>query len=303
MISALLGLVSALGFGTSDFLGGLAARYLGSLRTVLITGITSLIALLLGSLWLTGNWSLESWLFGGLSGLAGVIALVCLYASLAIGPMSILSPIGAVVGALVPTVWDIFAGDALGWFSYLAIALALSAVVMVSLAPGEHGVKPSIKGITLATAAGLLFGIYYILLDLAPDDAALGPAVANRAVAVVVIAIAVAAASVTRRMRRANSANRTPVQSSDIAAGEEGSLDWRRGLGLALITGVIEAVGTSLYLFGVVTGSLTVVSVLVSLYPAMTIVLATLVLKERLGVVQYVGLAVALIAASALALA
>ncbi len=303
MLSVLFGVGAALGFGSSDFLGGLAARQIGAIRTVWITALTALTALYFGSFIFNGTASPESWLFGGLSGVAGVLALVCLYASLAIGPMSILSPIGAVVGAIVPTVWDIVIGESLQWYSYVAIVLALIAVAIVGFTPGEHVRRPSAKGLALSLFAGFLFGVYYIFLDLAPDDAGLWPLIANRSASAAIITVAVVGATLIRLARRRSRAPQLPHESSELAAGDAGIIHWRVGLQFALITGLMEAVSTGLYLYGIVSGSLTVVSVVTSLYPASTIILATIVLNERLGKLQYVGLGLAVVAAIGLALA
>ncbi len=303
MLSVLFGVGAALGFGSSDFLGGLAARQIGSIRAVWAAASTALISLYFASFFVGGAPSSESWLYGGLSGAAAVFALVCLYASLAIGPMSILSPIGAVIGAVVPSLWDIFTGQALQWYAYVAIVIALVAVAIVGFTPGQQVQKVSAKGMALALSAGTFFGIYYILLDLAPDDAGLWPLIANRSVSVSVLTIAVVCVAILRWVRRQSRAAQSPNETADLAAGDVGVIHWRAGLQFALITGVIEALGTALYLYGIVSGSLTVVSVVTSLYPASTIILATIVLNERLGKLQYVGLSLAVVAALGLALA
>lgn len=303
MFSVIFGVSAALAFGGSDFLGGISARRIGALRTVLVTAWTSLVVLLLGSLVLPQVWSSDAVFYGGLSGLSGVIAIVFLYASLAIGPMSILSPVGALVGALLPTIWDFFTGEKLSVFAYVAIALALVAVVIVGLSPEENAVKPKLRGVVFAVLAGAGFAAYYVLLDLAPDDAGLIPLIANRTVSSVGASLAFAAVVFWHWMHTRGFFGTDGTPRADIAVGEKGALDWRKGLPIALIAGAIEALGTALVLYGLVAGNLTVVSVLTSLYPAGTIVLATLVLKERIGKLQYVGLAIALIAAAGLALA
>lgn len=302
MISVFFGVGAALGFGSSDFFGGLAARQIGSLRTVWITAMTALAALYLGTFVLIGSAPPEAWLFGGLSGAAGVIALVCLYASLAIGPMSIVSPIGAVLGAVVPTAWDIVIGEPLSWWAYGAIVLALVAVAIVGFTPGENVQRVKARGLALSLVAGFLFGVYYILLDLAPDDSGLWPLVANRGVSVIVMTLVVAGAFIGRFMRRRARANQPPHETSDILAGDVGVIHWRLGLQIAVITGVLEALSTSLFLYGIVSGSLTVVAVLTSLYPAVTIVLASVFLREHISRTQYIGLAVAGLAVVGLAL-
>lgn len=288
MVSVIFGLVAALGFGASDFFGGISARHIGALRTVWVTAATSLAVLALGSLIFMGSWSLDALLYGALSGLSGVVALVFLYASLAIGPMSILSPVGAVVGALLPTIWDFFVGIPLGWFAYVAIALALLAVGLVGFTSEQNAAKPSVRGLTFAILAGTGFAAYYVLLDLAPDDAGLTPLIANRAVSASFATFAVGVVVLLHWLK---------MRTKPLG------VNWRKGLPIALGAGLIEAIGTAFLLYGLVAGNLTVVAVLTSLYPAGTILLATVVLKEHIGKVQFVGLAIALIATVGLALA
>lgn len=301
MLSVVFGLGAALSFGGSGFFGGIGARHMGSLRTVWITTWTSVVVLALGLLIFTGTWSGNAVLFGTLSGLCGAIALVFLYASLAIGPMSILSPVGAVVGALVPALWEFLTGVQLAWFAYLSIALILVAVLIVGFSQEKGAVKPTAKGLTFALLAGAFFGGYYIFLDLAPDDAGLAPIFINRTVSALLATVALAVVLIAHQARKQRMLAGTAPAGAEQPAQQ--AIDWRKGLPVAAFAGTIEALGSSFVLFGFVAGNLTVTTVLTSLYPAGTIVLATLVLKERLAPLQYVGLALALVAAAGLALA
>ncbi len=303
MLSVIFGLSAAFSFGASGFLGGMGARHMGSLRTVWVTTTSSVFVLLFGTLFLAGIWSQDAIFFGALSGICGAIALVFLYASLAIGPMSILSPVGAVVGALLPTIWEFFTGEPLSWFAYLAILLVLLAVVIVGLSSEKNAVKPSLKGLIYAVLAGTGFAAYYVFLDLAPNDAGLVPVIVNRAVSAILVTVVLVGVLIVQWSRKQAGVRAGTQPGDDIAAGERNVMNWRRGLPIALAAGVIEAIGSAMVLFGFVAGNLTVVTVLTSLYPAATIVLATLILKERLGRLQYFGLALALVAAATLAIA
>lgn len=300
MLSVIFGLSAALSLGTTDFLGGIASRYIGSLRTVWLTVSTSLVFVLVGLLFLPSVWSEDAIIFGALSGVSAVLALVFLFASLAIGPMSILSPVGAVVGALLPTLWDIFSGKPLSWFAYVAIAFVLVAGVLVGLSKEKDAAKPKLRGLIFAVSAGFLFALYYVLLDQAPKDAGLAPLVANRVSSTLVATLGVAAillyAHFIRRGRQGS-------PRADIAIGDGGSLNWRKGLPIAVLAGAFEALGTTFVIFGLGQGNLTIMAVLTSLYPAGTIVLATIFLKERIGKVQYLGLILALLASVSLAFA
>lgn len=301
MLSVVFGLAAAFSFGGSGFFGGISARHMGSLRTVWITTWTSVVVLALGLLLFTGTWSADAVVFGALSGLCGAIALVFLYASLAIGPMSILSPVGAVVGALVPALWEFFTGVQLAWFAYLSIGLILVAVLIVGFTQEKGAVKPTAKGLIFALLAGSFFGAYYIFLDLAPDDAGLAPIFINRTVSALLATAAVIVVLLANQARKQKAL--TGAGQADAQSADQQPVNWRKGLPIAAFAGTIEALGSAFVLFGFVAGNLTVTTVLTSLYPAGTIVLATLVLKERLAPLQYVGLVLALVAAAGLALA
>lgn len=311
MLSVLFGVLGATTYGAADFFGGLAARLVGSLRTVWMNSIVGLILLSAMFFIFGGVVSNEAWFWGGLSGLVGIFAMMLLYASLAIGPMSVVSPIGALVSAVVPVIWDIASGTELAPLSYVAIVVALVAVWLVGFVAEPGGTRPNAKGLILAVAAGTLIGTFYILLELAPDDAGLLPMVSNRAVQVVFTTVMVVVLTVMHRSR-SRQAQRSVVggasaesisdESVDIAAGEHGQLQWRRAIPFAVLAGVFDSLANVFVLFGFVVGKLSIVSVLVALYPATTILLAAVILRERIHKWQYLGFALAILAAIGLAL-
>lgn len=301
MLAVIFGLSSAATFGIADFFGGFAARLVGSLRAAWIGASFGLLGLLLVFALFGGVWSPEALFWGALSGVVGMTAIIFLYASLAIGPMSILSPVGALVAAVVPVIWDFFTGIPLSPLAYGAIALALVAVWLVGFSPTADAVRPSARGLLFAVAAGTFIGVFYIIINLAPDDAGVIPLLANRVVQIVGTTIAVLAVTILHWMRVRGRLGREGRPRADVAVGERGQLDWRRGVPFAMASGLFDAVGNSFILYGLVAGNLSVVSVLSALYPGATIILAALVLRERIARLQYVGLALALIAAAALA--
>lgn len=301
MLAVIFGLSGAATFGIADFFGGFAARLVGSLRAAWIGASAGLIGLLIVFAMFGGVWSPEALLWGALSGVVGMTAIIFLYASLAIGPMSILSPVGALVAAVVPVIWDFFAGQPLSLFAYGAIALALVAVWLVGFAPSADAVRPSARGLLFAVAAGVFIGAFYIVINLAPDDAGVIPLLANRTVQIVGTTTAVAAVSILHRLHARGKLGHDGPPRADVAVGERGQLNWRRAVPFAVASGMFDAAGNSLVLYGFVVGNLSVVSVLSALYPGATIVLAALVLRERIAGMQYVGLALALVSAAALA--
>ena len=102
MLTVLVGLVSALTYGFADFLGGIASKRISPIRVTAIGALSGLVVLLAAAPLIGGRWSWEAVLYGGISGVTGAVAITLLYACLAIGPMSILSPLTALVSAFVP---------------------------------------------------------------------------------------------------------------------------------------------------------------------------------------------------------
>ena len=338
MLTVVLGLAGALVYGAADFLGGLAARRISALRVTAIGALSGVVLLAVGALIVPGVWSAEALFWGALSGATGAAAIALLYACLAIGPMSILSPLTAVTSAIVPLTWGLATGSELGVIAYPAFALALVAVVLVGLVPDQRAVRPTLRGLLMATASGILIGAFYIIIDQTPDDSGLIPLVANRTVnaTIMITLIVVLAVVAGRRHVRATDASAAVLDGmhgaphvsagaddpSSLAATTTASAPtsaarpsllaaaaaalrggWRGGLALAIACGVLDAIANIIVLAGLRLGDLTVVSVLTALYPAGTILLAAVVLRERIAPLQWVGLALALAASAMLAAA
>jgi drug/metabolite transporter (DMT)-like permease len=335
MLIVTLGLVGALIFGAADFLGGLASRRISALSVTAIVAASGLLVLLAATPLLPGRWSFSAVFLGGVSGITGAIAISLLYGCLAIGPMSILSPTTAVVSALVPMLAGLLRGERLPLLGYIAIGLALVAVVLVGFVPEKGAVRPSLKALSMAVGSGTMIGAFLILIDLTPDDSGVVPLIANRAVNAAIMLLVIGVLSlVTRRRATARSADLVgvglPLTSGRDAGGVARTVSplrraqrgpgsttgtsaggtrpgqsklWRDGLVIALVCGGLDAVANILLLIGLRIGELTVMSVLTALYPAGTILLAAIVLKERIAAVQLVGLVLAIAAASMLALA
>jgi uncharacterized membrane protein len=284
MPAAVLGLLSAIVYGSADFFGGVASRRIGAVRTTAVGAVAGLVLLLIALPIAGGTWSASAVGWGALSGVVGAAAVGLLYACLAIGPMSILSPLTALVSALVPAAWGLIGGDRFAPIGYLAIGLALVAVVLVGFVPEEGAVRPSTRALGMAVAAGAMIGVFLILLDQTPEDSGVVPLLANRAVNGAIM-WAVVGVLVLRARRWALGGPRL-----------EG-----RGVGIAAGGGALDASANLLILTGLRLGDLTTMSVLVALYPAGTILLAALVLRERVAPVQWVGLVLAVVAAALLA--
>lgn len=300
VITVVLGLVGALVFGAADFLGGLSSTRISAVLTTAFAAAAGLIVLLLCSLLVPGEWSTGAVFWGALSGVTGTLAVFLLYACLAIGPMSILSPLTAVVSAVLPVTWGFIGGERLGVLAVVAIGVALVAVVLVGFVPEKGAVRPSAKGVSMAIGSGALIGTFFILLDQTPDDSGLLPLVLNRGVNATIMFAVFGLIVLVARSRRAGGASPTGPATAP-------AVDTRRmlrlGIGLALACGALDGAANAIILFGLRVGELSVMSVLIALYPAGTILLAAVVLRERIAPVQWAGLALAIGAAGMLAVA
>ena len=307
LFSVLLGLTGALVYGAADFFGGIAAKRISALKVTAIGAASGLVLLLLLLPITGGTWSVQAVTLGALSGISGALAISLLYACLAIGPMSILSPLTAVISAMVPLTAGVLRGDRLPPLGYLALGLALLAVVLVGFVPDRKAVRPSAKALGMAVAAGALIGVFLIVIDLTPSDSGVVPLIANRTVnaTLVFTTIGVLAVLASRRTRRADAAVRADAagQSPTTPASTPGRLaHWSPGLRLAIVGGTLDATANVLILLGLRAGDLSIMAVLTAMYPAGTIILAAVLLKELITPTQGIGLVLALAAAAMLAL-
>jgi drug/metabolite transporter (DMT)-like permease len=276
-----LSLASAAIWGTSDFVGGIAARRLPSPAVVTLSHSLSLVVLVSLALIHASAWpDTPSAVYGALAGLACGTGVMVLYKALALGGMGLTAAVSGVLAAVLPVLWA-FATEGLPRVPQIAgIVLAAVAIWMIARAPGSPSSK---QAIWLGAAAGVSFGCLFILLKLAGRGGVLWPLAWSR------IASATLAAVVTWiGTRRSDS---TQIDSRP-------RLSWPGWavLGLIAIAGIFDASGNTFYTIATRLGRLDIAAVLSSLYPAATIVLAAALLKERTTWSQAAGMALALVA-------
>lgn len=288
MLTVLLGLTGALTYGGADFFGGLAARRSGTLPVTAGVAVIGLLGISIASLFVTANSSEAAWAYGAASGIAGAIGIGLLYGSLAIGPMSILSPATAFISAIVPVSVGLASGEGGGASFFFALTLALVAVVLVGFVPDQGAVRPRPIGLLMAAGSGTFIGFTIIFINASPADSGLIPLVANRLTSSTVLILAILAVIISRRMR-----GKTPALPGFAAM--------LTLFPLVLGAGLFDVLANVVVLYGLRLGELSVMAVLVALYPAGTILLASVVLKERIALVQWFGLGLALIASALLA--
>jgi drug/metabolite transporter (DMT)-like permease len=264
-----LALACAAVWGAGDFSGGLAARRSGQLQ-VLTLSASSGIVLLLASALLRGE-SFPSGgtaLWAGLAGLSGTVGLGCLYRGLSFGNAAMVAPTAAVITAALPVVFTLVTEGRPGYWQAAGFAVAIGGIWLVAAA--GRAVDVSQPGFRLAVLAGAGFGGFLILIGQVPAGPVFVPAAVTRGVMLVTVVTLL-------RLRSAA----LPALASNPAA---------------LVAGLFDAAGNVFYLFAKEYARLDVVAVLSSLYPVTTVLLAHLVTKEHVSGVQWIGMAVCLLA-------
>jgi drug/metabolite transporter (DMT)-like permease len=268
MVPVALALGASLAWGASDFLAGLNTRRLALLWVLLVSQATGLVLVGVAALAsvapLPGG---DAALLAVGAGVAELIAFAALYKALALGPMSVVAPISA-MAALLPIMVGLAAGHAPSGAQALGMALALAGAALASFQYGaDH--RRAATGVGLAVVAALGFGAFFVGTDLAADDGALWAVAINRAAAVSVLAVVVL---VLRRP--------SPITRDQVAP-------------LAAV-GALDVSANVMFAVALTVGMAAVVSVLGSLYPVATVVLARAILHEQLSFSQRGGVAAAL---------
>jgi uncharacterized membrane protein len=272
-VVALLALSGALLWGAGDFLGGLASRRLAVLA---VLAVSQAIGLLGVALWV---WAADD-PFPGLgelapaagAGVAGVVGLAALYRGLAVGAMGVVAPISA-ASPIVPLTVDAARGITPGAAQWLGVALVLAGVATLSWEPSSSGGRRVAAGAGLAIVAALGFGLFVVGIDAGSDESAPWAVVAARSASV---ALAAGAALLT------STSLRVP----------------RRLLPMLVGVGVFDTGANVCVAFATTYGAAGIVAVLSALYPIVTVVLARLLLAERLTFGRRVGGVIAIAGAA-----
>lgn len=261
-----LGLTSAVVWGAADFGGGLTSRRTTVYGVVLVSQLAGLA--LAAAMALIRNeafpgpadvgWSLVAGILGG-------IGITALYRGLAVGTMSIVAPIIGVVAAVIPVIGGIVLEGVPPTLVLVGIALAVVAVLLVSRVTDEGGGR---AGLAEALVAGVSIGLFGIAIAQISDGSVFGPMSLIRVTQSILVVILIL---VTRSVWRPG----------------------RRYLPALIAIGVLDMTGNIAYLLAVQTGLLAVASVLSALYPIVTVILAAVVLGERITRDHWVGIVIA----------
>lgn len=272
-MAIVLALASAVVYGAADFLGGLASRRTSVFGVVAMSQLVGLVALLALLPWLGGPVSAGDLAWGATAGLAGAAGLVVFFRALAGGVMSVVAPVTAVTAAAVTVLIGLLSGNRIGPWAAAGIALALGAVVLVSAEGGLSALRAARPAnLGPALVAGTAFGLFFVVLDRTSQTAGLTPLVAARLASVALVVVVALGARQSLRVTRA-------------------------ALPLVALSGVGDMSANALFLLATQQeGQLAIIGVLASLYPVSTVLLAQVLLRERLVGAQIVGLGAAVVA-------
>jgi drug/metabolite transporter (DMT)-like permease len=269
-----LSLTAAFTYGAADFLGGLASRRANTIAVVTISqGAGLLMVALLLPMLTSAAPGRSDWIWGGVAGLTGGVGVALLYRALAVGVMAVVAPTTAVCAVLVPVIIAIALGERPGARESVGIGLAVVAIVLVSQSASMSGTSTADtqSGLGLSLASGVAIGLFFLSLARTNAAAGLWPLLAARAISVSLFAAMAAFYRVPLRMP-------PPVLATTISGG------------------IVDMLANLFFLLASRQGPLTLAVTLTSLYPASTVLLARVVVGERLAPRQWAGVAFALVA-------
>lgn len=268
-------LLSALIWGSGDFSGGLAARKLGPFQVLVLTAGVGVIFLMVCGLVFGEELPLpHDILWATLAGLAGAFGIAALYRALSLGSSASAAPTSAVITALVPVFFAALTIGLPGWEKLTGFMLALIGIALVAKSPNGHNAANR-QGMLLALLAGVGFGCFFVLVAQVTPGHVFFPLVVAR-----LVSMAVAFSIVLIKRQSLPAPLHNPI---------------------ALLSGLLDTGGNIFYLLATQYTRLDVAAVLSSLYPASTVILSIVLLKERVSGWQWLGVlcclgAVALIA-------
>jgi drug/metabolite transporter (DMT)-like permease len=266
----LLAIASAGLYGAADFLGGLASRRASTISVVVWSQASGLAMLLLVlPLLPDASPSRSDLVWGATAGIAGSVGVGLLYRALAIGTMAVVAPTTAVCAVVIPVIAGMLAGERLAALTIAGMGLAMVAIVLVSQEQGTTHLAR--KGIGIAFLSGVAIGFFFLALARTSPAAGMWPLVTSRATSLVLFWALGLATAQSMRM---------PAAVTRIAVGGGG----------------LDMAANALYLAATRYAALSVVVTLASLYPASTVILARVVLRERLSALQISGVVCALAA-------
>lgn len=261
-----LAAAAALVWGSADYCGGRATRHARALAVTVVSQAYALPLLTACVLVLPGVATAADLAWGAGAGILGLLGLVALYQSLSTGAMSVAAPTAAVTGAVVPLAFGLLAGERPGAAALWGAVCAVLAIGLVSLGPRQG--RATTQAVGLALTAGLLFGVFFILLDRTDPASGMWPLVGAR--------VASVALGLLLALRLRTSLRLT------------GATAW-----WTLAAGIGDISANAFFLLATREGLLSVVAPIAALYPVSTVLWALTIDREKVRPVQVAGLGLA----------
>jgi drug/metabolite transporter (DMT)-like permease len=263
MIGIGFALFAALSWGAGDFCGGLASRKMNHFQVVILTALSSLLLLILFSIiWAENLPSKRDTIIALLAGISGALGLAALYKGLTLGNSALVAPTAGVIGAIIPTLVGLIIEGLPSMITLMGFVLSIMGIWLVShyKEKGENNAK---AGLRLAVLAGFGFGGFLSLIAQIEGEQVFIPLIFSKMASLILALFLI-------RIRQLPFPNptRSPV---------------------AILTGFLDTGGNILYMFATNLIRLDIAAVLSSLYPAATVVLSSLLLKEEISIRQWIG--------------
>jgi drug/metabolite transporter (DMT)-like permease len=272
-VTIIFALTAAVLYGSADFLGGAVSRRTHVLSVLVVSAPAGAVVLLAVAMAAGGPVGTAGLPWAAAAGAAGGAGLIVFYAGLAAGPMQVVAPVSALVSTVLPVGVAIAAGERPGPLVYLGGAVCVAATVLASsegIGRGTPVSRPGGRGLLLGIASGLAFGLFFLFLRYAGASGVLWPSAVARITGALVVTGAVAWL---------------------------GGLAWRTAspwlLAAAVASGVLDVAANVCYVAATRDGLFGIAVVLTSLYPGITVLLARVVLRERIRLPQLAGLLLA----------
>lgn len=276
-LGILLALGSALAYGASDFVGGLGSRRHSSWQVVLVGQSIGALVMLVAGLVVPGRPAPLDFIWAALAGVGSATGSLFLFRGFTRGTMGLVAPISAVGAAILPLVAGVVFGERPGWLAWGGILAALPGIWLVSRSSVSDRAANRRAALIDGAIAGIGFGVLFIALAQISDNAGLLPLAANQLVGAILTVLAAAGLGQVWRP-------------------SAGVLGWGGA------SGVLGAAGTLAFMLATGATSLGIAGVLVSLYPAVTVLLAAALLGERVTIGQRAGITLCTLAVATMAL-
>lgn len=270
ILGIMLSLISAASWGTGDFFGGFSTRKFTQYAVLVVSAIAGLFVLAVCYLiWPEPFPAFPRFLWAMLAGTFGLVGLGSLYKALSLGHSATVAPTAAVIGASIPVFYGIFTAGFPGFTKIAGFFLAFAGIWLVSRIPDESKAV-STGSLKLAVLAGLGFGGYYIFISIAGRDQTFTPLIISRSTFLLISAIIL----VTQKPQLGKAFATLPI--------------W--------LTGIFDTGGNVLYLLAKQFLRLDVAIILSSLYPAVTVLLSWIILREHISRPQWAGVVLSFLA-------